>query len=101
MDQHRCGAHLTAEGPRTKGSSSFMSPEVRGWGRGHGGKTRRGRVLGAESEWGKVSVCKSPHSLPHQEAFIEGSKEDLRAEPQVERPRKKGLLAGNANILRA
>ena len=27
MDQHRCEGQLTAEGPRTKGSSSFRDPE--------------------------------------------------------------------------
>lgn len=99
VDWHRGRGCLTAEQPRTKDSSHFMDPEVRGWVRGHGGQAGRGKVLGTESEWEKV--YKSPHPLPNKEALVEMPKEDLSPRPLVKRPRNRGVWARNANVLRA
>lgn len=84
MDQHQSGGCLTAEGPRTKGSSSFMDPEVKGCGEGTGEEE-----LGVEKYWvlsqSGEKCLRGPQSLLTQEASVDAPKEDLSSRPQMKR----------------
>lgn len=78
---------------QTEGSFSVMYSEVEsGW----GGWDRSGKVLGTESEWGKVSS--GFHLFPFIRCPWQKCQSDPCPRPQIKKPRNKGTRARNVTM---
>ena len=78
---------------QTEASFSVMYSEVEsGW----GGRDRSGKVLGTESEWGKVSS--GFHLFPFITCPWQKSQSNPCLRPQIKKPRNKGTRARNVTM---
>lgn len=85
---------LTTEGVLNTGLRYFYGPWDQ---RADEGSPRNGKVLGTESEWGKVLSRFPPYS-PDKKVSAEIPEDDLCSRSQLRRLRKEDIRNRNANI---
>lgn len=66
-------------------------------GGGQRGRTKSGKVLGTEAEWGTISSSFLP-PLPVKEVSAETPEEDLCSRLWIKRPRNEGARARKADM---